>query len=173
MFKGVGFIITKIHKMNLKNKPYNLLLLFSLLFAVTGFFFYNTIIDIHVHDTYFVMQHAFLFWSGTVILLLLWGISFLTNRTLFASKLVWIHIVLTIGAVIIICASPFLNDTHKGVAGTPRRYYDTGSLFLKTIKEFSGIAFGIGLFFLAQLILFLNLLLGLFLKKKTGKNLME
>lgn len=155
--------------MKLKNKPYNLFVIFSLLFTATGFFFYNSIIDIHLHDTYYVLQHALLFWSGTAIFLLLWGIYFVMNRTLFSNKFMWIHIIVTIAAVVIICTWPLLNNTHTGLAGTPRRYYDHSGLFLKIMKEFSGILFGIGLLFLAQLMLFMNLLLGLFLKKRSAK----
>ena len=155
--------------MNLKNKPYNLFLLFSILFTVTGFFFYNRIIDIHLHDTYFVLQHAFLFWWGVAIFLFLWGICWATKQILYSNKLLWMHVVFTIAAVSMICMLPFLNHPHAGLAGTPRRYYDAESAFLKVMKEFSGIGFGIVLFFLSQVILLINLLLRLFLKKRTTK----
>lgn len=55
-------------------KLYFSLLLLSIAFLIGGFLSTDEILDINVHDTYYVVAHSFVYWVYSVWLLLLFGI---------------------------------------------------------------------------------------------------
>ncbi|MCF6401733.1 hypothetical protein L3C95_02540 [Chitinophaga filiformis] len=74
-------------------RPYHLLLLIAIIVFAASFCFYYDQIDIHLHDTYFVIPVPFIFWVFTLFLLLLWGLYHLTFRFLLSNGLIWLHMV--------------------------------------------------------------------------------
>ena len=56
----------------LKRKPYFLLFAIVILFLILGFFVDNkSILDLNVHDTYYIIAHNHLYWLLTIIMFLL------------------------------------------------------------------------------------------------------
>src|SRR5687767_13087330 len=110
---------------NFKERPYNLLLLTSLGILIASFFAFGRTFDIHLHDTYFIIAIAPLFWVTVFLLLIIWSLYLLTKQFLFSKILTWIHIILTVAtSVFLVGISFYSNDSYKGLAGMPRRYFD-------------------------------------------------
>jgi heme/copper-type cytochrome/quinol oxidase subunit 1 len=154
----------------LKQRPYHLLLLTAILLFICGLFSFNTPIDIHLHDTYFVFPLSFIIWAPAIILFLFWLLYLVTNQFLFSNKLRWTHIILTVLISLLMLTLPYLATySYGGVLGSPRRYYDYGELnkfkILGNLTDIVVIVFAILL--LGQLTYFANLFIGLF--KHLGK----
>jgi cytochrome c oxidase subunit I len=104
----------------------NILLIFPLLLFVFSGNIFNSdsALDIHLHDTYFVISYASLFYPCFVLLLLpylLHGVLRLMNK--WGSRFCYFHIFATAGVLLLIIAS-FYYSLHSGIAATPRRYFD-------------------------------------------------
>ena len=111
--------------LQLKKKPYHLLLLTSILLFTAGLSAFKTAMDIHFHDTYYVFPLAYLIWALSVISGIFWLLYLTTKEILFSKGLSWIHIILTIAACIFILTMRwFMTDSY--LAGMPRHYYDIG-----------------------------------------------
>lgn len=83
-------------------KPYNLLIITALLFFIVSFVVKNQSLDVHIYDTYYVIDFAFVFRTLTVILFIYWLLYNTTKRFLFSSFLSWAHIVATILTAILV-----------------------------------------------------------------------
>ena len=150
--------------MRLKQKPYNLLLLTSILLFIVGLFGFDSAMDIHMHDTHFVFPLTYLPWTPSIILLIFWLLYLVTKNFLYSKALTWTHILLTIAACIFILTLPYLlTNTYEGFAGMPRRYYDIGqSKTYQFFGELTKTAVVIGFILVAgQLTYLANLAIGL------------
>ena len=162
----------KRHSVRLKQSPYNLLLLTSILLFIVGLFSSNSAMDIHMHDTYFVFPLTYFIWTPSIILFIFWLLYLLTKKNLYSIKLTWTHIILTIATCVFILTLPFLlTNSYEGLAGMPRRYYDIGQsktyqFFGKLTKTVIVTAFILAL---GQLTYLLNLFLGVS-KRVGGQN---
>ena len=67
-----------------RERPYNLLLLSAILILIASFFSFEQTLDIHLHDTYFVITLRQIFRYATIALLVLWVLYKLTNRSKFS-----------------------------------------------------------------------------------------
>lgn len=150
---------------NFKERPYNLLLLTAIVILIASFFVSHEKVDFHLHDTYFIIALAHLFWGTSGLLLILWTLYIFTQRFLFFKFLMWTHVILTIITLVLLVAISFYsNHYYEGLAGMPRRYYDYGSwdtfLLYNNLTKAVLITFLIiGLGLLAFII---NLIFGLF-----------
>ena len=99
--------------MLIKRRPYNLLLVIGLLLVLLSLFVLNTTntIDIHFHDTYFVLAYAHVFWLFGFIFLFLWTLYTLTKNVLFSKTLTWIHVIITVLTLIILALTFKLDNT--------------------------------------------------------------
>ena len=150
---------------NFKKRPYNLLLLTSVLIFIASFFVLNETFDIHWHDTYFIIALPHLFWGTIILLLTLWTICLSTYRFLFSKYLTWAHIILTVAAsVLLVAVSSYSNNYYHGLAGMPRRYYDYGSwgALLKYNNSAKGVLIASLLLAVGLLAQIANLAVGLF-----------
>lgn len=148
--------------------PYLLLLLAVLLTFVLLLFVGHKQVDIHLHDTIFVVSATFLLWVqvlifGVIGLLYFWFDRFLQKRTL-----TWLHVGLTLGAVLGMILVTywypdlFLDNTHRYVMDDQIIRPDKQSMLIYTVLTLS--------FVIAQLIFIGHLIYGLiryFLKKRT------
>jgi len=78
-----------------------------------SFCYYSSQIDIHLHDTYFIIPVPFLLWTFTLFLLLFWALYHITFRFLLSTILIWLHmigIVILFPLTIYTYGSPFLFD---------------------------------------------------------------
>jgi hypothetical protein len=119
-------------------------------------------LDLHLHDTYFVLSGSILFMVLAGFLFLLWGIykfAFTTNNS---HKLTWIHIILTLSfslTIIIIYI----------IAGRlPTRYeqFKNWSAMKTFEKTNDAILITIILLMLSQVFLFLNVMKGILTQKR-------
>ena len=56
-------IILKTINLRLKQRPYNLLLLTAILPPTVGLFSFNSAMDIHLHDTYYIFPLTYFIWT--------------------------------------------------------------------------------------------------------------
>ena len=97
----------------LQTRPYHLLLLLAIIMFATSFCYYYQNVDIHLHDTYFVIATPFIFWAFTLFLLLFWVLYHLTFQFLLTTKLIWLHISSFIFFPLLMCVygSPFIYES--------------------------------------------------------------
>ncbi len=108
--------------MKLSSRPYNLLVIAAIALSIISFFISEDIIDVHLHDTYYVIPLKFIFWTIAAILLMSWIIYRLTDRILFSKLLSWMHVIFTIVSLTFI-VFPWWNRSPA-----PRRLYDFNSI---------------------------------------------
>jgi heme/copper-type cytochrome/quinol oxidase subunit 1 len=62
-------------------------------------------VDIHLHDTYYVIANVHIYWTIALFLLLEWAIYSVAEKFLWTRYLTWLHIVVTV-AIIGYCFTP-------------------------------------------------------------------
>ena len=90
--------------LKIRSRPYNLIFLVALanvLLSIIPLNQKNTI-DIHVHDTYFVIAHFHILWLLAIIALIVWAIYILTKRILLSKVLIWTHVIVTVLPLILL-----------------------------------------------------------------------
>ncbi len=163
--------LTTIWRGNLK---LNVPMLFSLAFVsvfisggLTGIFLGNSALDIHLHDTYFVIAHFHLVMGVAAFFGMFAGIyhwfpkmfgRFMNNT------LGYIHFFITfIGAYLI-----FWPQHYEGIAGMPRRYYDYSAW--KSFAQFNDlnkfISIVVVIVFFTQLLFVFNFFISIFKGRK-------
>jgi cytochrome c oxidase subunit 1 len=155
------------HTLQIKQRPYNLLLLTGLLLVLTSFFklSQNSTIDLHFHDTYFVIAHTHIFWLLAALALFMWTLYLLTNKILYSKALTWTHVIITILTLFIFALTVFFGDNILNPK--PFRYYDysnwnSSEMYSTLIKT---IAIIILILLFGQILFIVNLIAGLFKRK--------
>lgn len=82
--------------MNLKSQPQRLLLVFVLLFAILSIATENRSIDIHLHDTYYIIPGRYLYLGSGLLLLFSWMLTLLIQKPAVPELFTWIPVILTI-----------------------------------------------------------------------------
>ena len=148
----------------IKQKPYHLLLLTGLLLVLISFFVLNNnnTVDIHLHDTYFVIVHSHITWLLAIFALFVWTLYFFTNKILYSKVLTWTHIIITILTILLFGLILFFSDSFMNP--TPRRYYDYSSW--NSFDNYTTFTKAIGITMLVllfgQFIFVINFIAGLF-----------
>lgn len=148
-------------------RPYNFLLIAAMIVLVLSAVGTSSIIDIHFHDTYFILPGRMGMWIATFILVFLWTLYLLSKQILYSITLTWIHV---IGTITCVSAIIWLMDllAVTGLAGTPRRYYavndDPVYKFFNSPTD--AMNFLLGLLLLIQLFFLLNITSGAYKKWK-------
>jgi heme/copper-type cytochrome/quinol oxidase subunit 1 len=158
--------------LKLKRHPHHLLLLAAGIVLIASFFAFDKTVDIHLHDTYFVIAMTYSFWLLIIMLLLLWTFYRLAKRFLFSKVLTWLSLLLTVSSSLFLVAVSFYSDSYyNGLAGTPRRYYDYGSWNSFTIRDnlTKAVVVFVLLLFIGLVIFIANFVIGL-LKRFAGHN---
>ena len=142
------------------NKPYYLFLATALVIAVIC-----TVrsdmdsLDIHLHDTYFVVAYTHIAMAAAFGLTIFWLIYYWLYNAMYSKIVAWLHILVTCIAFILF----FVPVQNEPVTGAPRRYYDyTAWESFRSYEGLDGfISVIVILAFFAQLLFLLNILLGL------------
>jgi len=142
-----------------------LLLLAALALIIASFFISNQAIDLHIHDTYFVIAVEHIFWAVSLLLLFHWILYRLLNNLLFSIFLSWMNILLTV----ICCAMIVWLILDQRAAGV-RTYFDF-SIWERSHDHDQNLFAGIILTSFSGLVVFLiNLVVGILKKKNRTDN---
>ena len=157
--------------MIIKTRPYNLLAWTGLIFAIIALLVLkqDSTIDIHLHDTYFVLAEKHIFFLFTILLLIVWILYLLTKRFLLSNILTWTHVMITILTFILFAQIFYMGHTLPNL---PRQYNDFSSgnfysPFDTPYRKAIGIIVKILLF--GQFIYIVNLIGGIFKRLKFRK----
>jgi heme/copper-type cytochrome/quinol oxidase subunit 1 len=93
----------------LLRQPYFLFVLIAPILLLISFFVKEKIIDIHFHDTMYVISLAHIFWAIAILLFLGWGIYKLVVKVLWSKYLTWFHVVTTLFFFIFLIIISFLS----------------------------------------------------------------
>jgi hypothetical protein len=148
---------------NFKERPYNLLLLTAILILIASFFTSGQILDIHLHDTMFVITIEYVFGAIIILLLLFWVFHLATKRLLFSKTLMWIHVIISAAASLFLVVFLYVEDRNKELAGMPRRYLDSKDWQMTRQHDYlaEGMTIAVLLLIAGFLIYFINLIMGL------------
>lgn len=131
-----------------KKRPFHLFIPAAFVLLITAVFAGQQPLDINLLDTYYVMSLYTAFSVLIVFLMMMWGLYKLSEKILWLKWLTWFHVVVTI---ILLSALITINMVLDG--------YQSSNLILK----------GAGLFVLTQIMLLVNIVVGMglwLLKKK-------
>ena len=78
------------------NQAYFLFILIVTILILISIFLRERLIDIHIHDTKFVISLMPVLWIISVTLILGWAIYRLTNKFLLTKYLTWFHVIATL-----------------------------------------------------------------------------
>ena len=152
--------------MQLKRKPYNLFLVTALALIPFAFFLFlrNTVVDIHLHDTYFVIAADQVLWALSSLSLIVWGSYLIANNVLYSTALTWTHVIVTILAILTFIPTLFIGDAILN--SLPRRYvdYSEWNAFERYASWSNFISVVIAILILAQALFFINIVTGLLSK---------
>ena len=155
----------------MKQKPYNLLLWTGLVLLLTSFLVLkqNNSVDIHLHDTYFIIAPTHVFWLLAFLALFVWTLYLLTSKILYSKAFTWTHVIITILTLLLLVLTLFFGDNFMNT--TPRRYYDYSSWNSFDNYTTFAKAMGISLFVLlfGQFVFIINLIVGVFRRLLRGR----
>jgi heme/copper-type cytochrome/quinol oxidase subunit 1 len=122
----------------------------------------TSVIDLHLHDAYFVIAHAHIFGLLALLTMLMWTLYLLTNKILYSKSLMWTHIIITILTIATFTSIVIWGD--KVLNPKPSRYIDYASW--DSLKMYSvlnnTIVTAILVLIFGQLLFVINFIGGLF-----------
>lgn len=140
--------------------PRHLLLASGILLLVIAALFIDasSVLDIHLHDTYYIIAHQQLIYLFAILSLALWALHWFCRRLLFLRCLNWLHVLLSFASVWVLMV-PLLTAVTE--------YTDTANSNFEAMQQLQeAVAIVVLLLLLAQLIFVTHILLGLFRKKR-------
>jgi cytochrome c oxidase subunit 1 len=116
-------------------------------------------IDIHLHDTYYIIALSHVLWAFAFLLMVLWILYRLTHKILYSRKLTWTHIVVSLLTVLLLCLfiSNNLFDSQS------KRYIDLSSwtTFSDYQQTTRMLRYTVAGLLLGQLLFIINLIAGI------------
>ena len=137
-------------------KGYNYLLFISALLFLISFLTSDKTLDIHLHDTYFVIGYSHILVALSLLLFLQWLIYFLLRKFNLLQMLTWIHVIITILFILFLAYTLTSND--RFVRFIDLSSFQRAGIRLK-LSESGNYVFLVFLF--AQIIWVVNIITGL------------
>ena len=138
------------------SKPYVLLLITAVVLLLLSIFPNDRTIDIHLHDTVFIIAGSHIYGALGILLLFFWFTYSFIYKILFSKILVWIHIISTILFFIFLVIIPFAESSNM-----PRNHHAFFYFLSRIATGFSIVAV------FAQLVFLFNILAGLVKNKRS------
>lgn len=153
--------------MKLAKKPYNLLLLIAIALLVFTFFpgYGHQTVDIHLHDAYLVIGVPFLFGAFAALMFLLWTIYLVSGNYMYSTLLTWLHAGLTI--ILVIIFTVIANFFIRREAPADVTNWEEFENFRLLNQLMAGVVITL---LLCQVLLLVNLSLGLIRQARRGRN---
>lgn len=153
--------------MHIGKHPYHLLPMAAVAIAIVALLGGNSTVDIHLHDTYFVLPSVAFIWFSVAALLLLWILYMFTKNVLYSLRLSRIHIFLSILTALFIAILPYLLTLIvKEYADLSfQNFSDRAAVIGDKVRTFSIAA--MILILAGQSIWLVNLVLGIVLNKRS------
>ena len=147
----------------LTNEPYSLFFLTGIVLFILSFFMWGQSLDLHIHDTYFVIATNYFIWTIALLFFVVWGLYKLTYKILWTKKLIWLHVLTTLFAFIILATFDVWHD--KIIPPIKREAISVANIFEDQKRE-KVIALIIGIIFIVgQLSYIVNLIGGIFRRR--------
>lgn len=146
-------------KTKISNQPFQLFLVTAILLFVFSFITWGRNLDIHLHDTYFVISTIFFVWTLGIVFLLVWTVYKLTSKILYKRFLTWFHVLVTIFILIALLTANFWHN--KLIPPIPRDFVSFETFQADTEREAKVILPLVVLFSLGQLAFIINIMVGL------------
>jgi len=146
-------------------QPYKLLLLTGILLIVFSFFNFKKTLDIHLHDTFFVIALNLVCWTLAASLFVFSLIYWLANHRLLSTFLTWTHVIFTLILTVFFVAAPYWlplveqSFSNDPVLAIRQRWQFDRSVQISVLMLLAG-----------QITLFINLIGGL-IKRYTQRSL--
>jgi hypothetical protein len=134
---------------NPKFQPHKLLLVFVLLYAILSVANNNGSIDIHLHDTYYIITSRIFYLVSALWLFLAWLITMLVQKLHVSIRLLWVYAILTIVSLLVLTGISVNYEFNTTDLETNR--------MIRSLQELS-----ILLFIIANLLFIVNLAIGTF-----------
>lgn len=136
-------------------RPYHLLLLTAIVLFIASLFYGDETFDIHLHDTYYVIAIAHLFYSAAIFLAILWLIYLITFKWL-NRYLTWIHLVTTFLCIGLSVSLHYWLPLFAGNGDMPfpHSYLEMSALYnnsMEKLQAFALFAIAGQLFFVANI----------------------
>ena len=143
------------------NQPEKLFLFIGLFLIPLSFFQFTRTLDIHVHDTYYVIALNQVCLALAAVLIIFGFLYMLTSRLLFSPFLTWTHIIFTIFSVIFILSSPWwISLVNGNLSDDPLKRYEQRRIYSTIIYSITFILFA------GQLTYIVNLIAGIIKRYK-------
>ncbi len=147
----------------LTNEPYFLFLLTAILLFIASFFMRRQSLDLHIHDTYFVISTNYFIWTISIIFVLIFGLYKLTDKILWTKGLTWFHFLATIIVFVLLAT---IGVWHDIIIPPIKRDTTTFQNYFQDQKRDQILALSIAIIFITgQLAFFVNLVGGLFKRR--------
>lgn len=101
-----------------KSRPYNLLLLLAIVLLLVSILTNaDKVIDIHIHDTMFVIAYRHFLWLLASVSISLWLLGLLTGKFLKSNILSWAHVVATVLPLIVLSLGLLMHESDSNEIG--------------------------------------------------------
>lgn len=137
-------------------RPYNFLTILGMLFITISFFLPSSTLDVHFHDTFYVIAYPHFFWFIAILFLFFALFYKITSRILLSKYLSWIHIILMIISLSTLFAYTLLGNDFT------RRYIDASSWtsFNSFTYHSDLVRWCIGVFIICHVLFLVNIIAG-------------
>lgn len=152
----------------LSNKPYLLFPLTAIVLFILSFFLWGQSIDLHIHDTYFIISTNYFIWSIALIFFSGWGLYQFTDKILWTKKLIWIHVLTTLFTFLVLATFEIWHD--KILPPIKAETISLEDIFASQKRERLTAQIIAIIFIAGQLAYIINLVAGIF-KRSRQRNL--
>lgn len=126
----------------------------------------NNSVDLHLHDTYFVIADTHVIWFLVILSFFIWTIYLATNKILYSKILTWTHVIITVLLEVLFASLLFIDNSYFIKTPTIEYTYEQWNSLDMYSTLMKVTAFVIFILLFGQLIFVVNFIIGIF-KRQT------